>query len=89
MHDHLPVKKVKAIKLAKQAQGTLAKVVSMIDEDKYCPEIIQQIDSVNGLLKTVKRELLAGHLDTCAIEQLKNDKEAAIKELIKIYNLSN
>lgn len=89
MNDHLPVKKVKAVKLAKQAQGTLSKVISMIEEDKYCPEIIQQIDSVNGLLKTVKRELLAGHLDTCAIDQLKNDKESAIKELIKIYNLSN
>jgi DNA-binding FrmR family transcriptional regulator len=89
MHDHLPIKKDKALKLAKQSQGTIAKVISMIEDDKYCPEIIQQVDSVNGLLKSVKRELLTGHLDTCAVEQLKKNKESAIAELIKIYNLSN
>jgi len=33
--------------------------------------------------------LLSGHLDTCAIDQLKTNKQGAIDELIKIYNLSN
>ena len=82
-------KKTKSLTLAKQARGTLDKVISMIESDAYCPEIIQQADSVVGLLKSVKRELLAGHLDTCAIHQLKDDKEKAIAELLKIYNLSN
>jgi len=82
-------KKEKSLKLAKQARGTLEKVIKMIEEDKYCPEIIQQADSAVGLLKTVKKELLAGHLDTCAFESLKDDKDSAIKELLKIYNLSN
>lgn len=81
--------KSKTLKCAKQAQGTLTKVVSMIEEDRYCPEIIQQIDSVLGLLKTAKRELLAGHLDTCVAHQMMQDKPKAINELLKIYNLSN
>lgn len=81
--------KAKSLKCSKQALGTLAKVIEMSEEDRYCPEIIQQIDSVIGLLKTAKRELLAGHLDTCAVHQLKENKEKAIKELLKIYNLSN
>jgi len=61
----------------------------MMEKDAYCTEIIQQVDSVTCLLKSVKKELLAGHLDTCAIHQLKENKEKAIKELLKIYNLSN
>jgi DNA-binding FrmR family transcriptional regulator len=61
----------------------------MIENDTYCPEIIQQADSTIGLLKTAKRELLAGHLDTCAMDQLKKNKDKAIRELLKIYNLSN
>ena len=85
----LSTKKTKSLKLAKQARGTLEKVIAMIEEDKYCPEIIQQADSAVGLLKTVKRELLAGHLDTCAFERMKENKDSAIKELLKIYNLSN
>jgi DNA-binding FrmR family transcriptional regulator len=80
--------KAKALKLAKQAQGMLGKVVSMIEQDEYCPLIIQQADSVNGFLQSVKKELMAGHLDSCVMKRMKEDKEAAIKELMKLYNLS-
>lgn len=87
--NHLATKKAQSLKLAKQARGTLAKVITMIENDAYCPEIIQQADSVSGLLKSVKRALLAGHLDTCALDRLKENKEKAVRELLKIYNLSN
>jgi|CXWL01.1.fsa_nt_gi DNA-binding FrmR family transcriptional regulator len=83
------MKHVKILKLAKQAQGTLGKVVIMLDKDEYCPNIIQQIDSVGGLLKRAKRELLAGHLDGCIMKKMKENKGEAIKELLKIYNLSH
>ena len=82
-------KKLKSLKLAKQARGTLDKVITMIEEGTYCPEVIQQVDSVNGLLKSVKKEMLAGHLDTCVLSRLKENKSSAIEELLKIYNLSN
>jgi len=81
--------KMKSLKRAKQAMGTLNKILEMIQEDRYCPEVIQQVDSVIGLLKTAKRELLAGHLDTCVAHQMKENKKKAIDELLKIYNLSN
>ena len=79
----------KALKLNKQASGTLTKVISMIETNEYCPEIIQQIDSVIGLLKSSKKELLAGHLDHCLIRRLSEDKEKTITELLKIYKLAN
>ena len=85
----LPEKKMKSLKLIKQARGTIEAVISMIEKDQYCPEIIQQVDSVCGLLRSVKKELLAGHLDTCALEQLKGNKGKAIEELLKIYNLTS
>jgi DNA-binding FrmR family transcriptional regulator len=85
----LAAKKAASLKLAKQARGTLETVVAMIESDTYCPEIIQQTDSVIGLLKSVKRELLAGHLDTCVMRKMLADKPGAIRELMKIYNLSS
>ncbi|TSC91602.1 MAG: hypothetical protein CEN90_400 [Parcubacteria group bacterium Licking1014_17] len=88
-HKHSNIQKTRSLKAIKQAQGTLAKVVQMVGEEKYCPEIIQQVDSIIGLLKTAKRDLLAGHLDTCVAHQLIEDKKKAIEELLKIYNLSN
>ena len=85
----ISLNKAKALTAAKQAQGTLSKVVVMMDADNYCPDIMQQVDSVLGLLRSAKRELLAGHLDTCVAHQLKDDKKKAIAELLKIYNLSS
>ena len=89
MTKQLPVKKTKSLKLARQARGTLETIIAMIEADTYCPEIIQQADSVTGLLRSIKKELLAGHLDTCALDRLKKNKGSAIKELLKIYHLSN
>jgi DNA-binding FrmR family transcriptional regulator len=78
----------KTLKLTKQAQGTLAKVLQMMEQGEYCPDVIQQVDSVMGFLRSAKRELLAGHLDSCVMKKMKEDKGQAIKELLKIYNLS-
>jgi len=71
----------------KKATGTIKKVQSMIEQDKYCPEIIQQIDSVIGLLSSAKKNLLENHLKTCLEHKLKEDKRKAIEELIKIFDL--
>lgn len=75
--------------MVKQAQGTMSKVLQMMESNMYCPDIIQQTDSVIGLLRSAKCELLAGHLDTCVTKKLRENKNQAIRELIKIYNLSN
>ena len=77
----------KTLKLVKQALGTLQKVQSMIDQNNYCPEIIQQLDSVTGLIATARKELLEGHLEHCVKENWAKDSEKMIKELIKIYSI--
>ena len=77
----------KARKVINMAAGSLNKIPGMVDDNRYCPEIIQQIDSVIGLLKSARTELLRGHLNSCLVEQVKHDKEGAVKELLKIYNM--
>jgi DNA-binding FrmR family transcriptional regulator len=77
----------KAKKVINMAIGSLSKIPTKVEEKHYCPEIIQQIDSVIGLLKSARTELLKGHLDSCLAERLKNDKDGAVKELLKIYNM--
>lgn len=77
----------KSVELVNMANGSLSKVSNMLLEKRYCPEVIQQIDSVIGLLHSVRKELLRGHLESCLAVRLKSDKEGAIKELLKIYNM--
>jgi DNA-binding FrmR family transcriptional regulator len=79
--------KQKSLLAAKKAIGTLNKVLEMIEQDKYCPDIIQQLDSATGLLRSTRSELLQGHLAHCLEHKLHQDKEGTITELMKIYNL--
>jgi len=79
--------KIKASLSIKKSQGTINRILQMIDEDKYCPEIIQQIDAAIGLLQSSKKTLLLGHLDHCLEDKLKEDRTIAINELIRIFDL--
>jgi len=85
-HEHL-ANKSKASITVKKAQGTTTKILEMIDENQYCPKIIQQIDAAIGLLKSSKKALLIGHLDHCLHDKLEENKEEAISELVRIFDL--
>jgi DNA-binding FrmR family transcriptional regulator len=78
---------IKACKVVNMAIGSVAKIPLMIEEGRYCPEIIQQLDSIIGLLHSARKELLKGHLESCLAEKIKINKEGSIKELLKIYNM--
>lgn len=86
MHKH-GEPNTKAQKVINMAIGSIRKIPEMVDDGRYCPEVIQQIDSVIGLLHSARTELLKGHLESCLVERLKTDKEGSIKELLKIYNM--
>ncbi|MEP7103286.1 MAG: metal-sensitive transcriptional regulator [Candidatus Dojkabacteria bacterium] len=84
--EHIANKKKASISV-KKSQGIINKILKMVEEDKYCPGIIQQVDAAIGLLKSSKKTLLIGHLDHCLEDKLKEDKHKAINELVKIFDL--
>ena len=77
----------------KKAQGQIAKVIKMIEEDKYCIDIMQQNLAVIGLLRSAHQMLMENHLNTCfrkAFESKnKNKKQKMIKEILKVIRLFN
>ena len=86
-------KKQKTIVNFKKANSLIARIIKMIEEDKYCIEIMQQNLAVIGLLKSAHQMLMENHLNTCfkkAIES-KNEKkkQETIKEILKVTNLFN
>lgn len=89
MRKSLTGNKEKALLSTKKAVGTLQKVLEMIEDDKYCPEIIQQVDAAIGLLRSTKKNLLLGHLNHCLVKKLQENKKQTIDELMKIFNLGS
>jgi DNA-binding FrmR family transcriptional regulator len=84
--EHIQNKHRSAIAV-KKAQGINIKVLEMIEQDAYCPDVIQQIDAIIGLLESTKKKLLNGHLHHCLEDNLAKDKKKAITELVKIFDL--
>ena len=55
-------------RLLKTARGQLDSVLRMVEEDRYCIDICNQLLAVQSLLKKVNRLVLQGHLEGCVQE---------------------
>ena len=74
----LTFQKPKALLANKKAKDRMNNVFDFIETDQYCPEIIQQIDSVISLLHSTKKHFIFGHLNHCLKERLHKDKDKTI-----------
>lgn len=76
----------------KKATSLLQKVQKMVEEDKYCIDVIQQVLAAIGLMRSVNTKLLEGHLGNCFKKamQASNSKrqDEVIEELIAIVNIA-
>ncbi len=77
----------------KKVHGHTLKIIKMLEDEKYCVDIMQQNLAVIGLLKSVHQKLMENHLNTCfkkAFES-KNEKkkQEMIDEILKVTKLFN
>jgi DNA-binding FrmR family transcriptional regulator len=59
------------LKRLRRIEGQVRGLHKMIEEDRYCPEVITQIASVQEALRGVGRQLLRNHLKHCATSAIK------------------
>ena len=84
--------KKEALRRLKIIEGHLKKVINMVQEDKYCIDVLQQSLAVQNALKKVDSLILNQHLRKCvagAMRKGKAKKEKSIQELLKVYELHN
>ena len=62
-------------------EGQVRGVSRMIDEDKYCNDILIQLLAINKSIKSISIDILKGHLSTCVAESIKNDKLDVIDDV--------
>ncbi len=82
-----------ALKRLKRAKGQIDGVIKMIEEDKYCMDVMTQVLALQGSVKGVMPIILESHLHTCGADHLasnsKAKKDKFIAELIKVTNISS
>lgn len=83
--------KKRALHRAKIIRGQMDGLISAIDKEIYCTNLLEQSLSIQRSLKSLDAFLLENHLRTHVGHQMqeKDGNERAVKELIKVYTLSH
>jgi len=61
----------------RRVEGQVRGLQRMVEEDKYCIDILTQISAANSALKQVALGLLDDHIRHCVVEEGKNTKKSA------------
>ena len=75
------------LKRLRRIEGQVRGLQKMIEEDRYCPDIMTQVSSVQEALRAVGRELMRSHLKHCATQAIRAggaDAEGTYDELIEL-----
>ena len=72
--------------------GHVKSVERMISDDKYCVDIIRQIQAVQAALAKVSDMVLDSHLHSCVTTAIRGDdpgeRERVLKEILDVYQLA-
>src|SRR5919109_4640512 len=61
----------------RRIEGQVRGLQKMVEEDRYCPDVLTQISSVHEALRSVARELMRNHLKHCAASAIRSGDESA------------
>lgn len=79
--------KKQVMRLLKTARGQLDGILAMVEENRYCVDISNQIMATEAVLRKVNKEIIRAHMKgcvKCAMEQ--GDSEEKIEELIGLVD---
>lgn len=64
--------------------GQLNGVKSMIDDNRYCGDVLTQLAAAESALKSVSGIILKNHLETCVVEQIEQGHTEVIDEVLQL-----
>mgnify|MGYP006071134249 FL=1 len=81
----MQAEKTKITRLLKTARGQLDGILRMVEEDRYCVEIAQQLMATEAILNRANKEILTAHLKSC-VKNAESDeeREQKIDELVSM-----
>lgn len=75
-------------RLLKTAAGQLAGILRMVEEDRYCVDVSNQILATESILRKANREVLEAHMRTCVRDSLASgspeEAEEKLDEVVRI-----
>lgn len=79
--DRTKSEKDKLIMRLNKIEGQVRGVRAMVEEDRYCVDIVTQVSAVCAALNSFNKELLARHIKGCVAEDIKKGNVESVDEL--------
>lgn len=65
--------------------GQMNGIKKMVDEDRYCDDILIQLSAIDKSIKSLANFILDNHMHSCLIDGIKNDRYEVIDEIIELF----
>lgn len=70
-------------------EGQIKGIKRMIEEDRYCNDVLMQLSAVQNSIKSLSNHVLENHLCTCVANDLKSGNMEIIDEMISLFKKFN
>lgn len=79
-----PEHKKSALNRLKTVRGHIDAVILMVEDDRYCPDVMKQVSALQGSLEKVNRIILQNHIETCVLTAVEAGRtEQIVDELME------
>jgi DNA-binding FrmR family transcriptional regulator len=82
--------KGKALGRLRRIEGQVQGIQRMVEEDKYCVDILLQLAAVQGAVGQVQKLLLGQHLETSVTEAIRSgssrDRQKRLEDLLEVFS---
>jgi DNA-binding FrmR family transcriptional regulator len=80
----------KALGRLRRIEGQVQGIQRMVEEDKYCVDILLQLTAVQGAVEQVQRLLLGRHIESCVADAVRSgsprDRQKKVDELLEVFS---
>ncbi len=87
-HKHTPRSadmKSDVTKRINRAIGQLNGIKTMVEEDRYCGDVLTQLAAVESAVKAISREVMRDHLSTCVVERIQSGDTEVTDEVMDLF----
>lgn len=67
-----------------RAIGQLSGIKAMIDDNRYCGDVLIQLAAAESAVRKVSQMLLSNHMHTCVVEQVRRGNDQVIDEALQL-----
>lgn len=62
-------------------EGQVRGVKKMVEDERYCIDILTQVSAVQAALNSFNKELLSNHIKSCVVDDIREGKNETVEEL--------